>query len=400
MKILIVNLRIGTGSVGRIVSDLYHGIVESGNECKVAYARGGLGGLPIEDTLKICSDVEVKKHALLTRLFGNTAFYSKKSTSLFLKEVDKYKPDIIHIHGIYGYYINMELLFNYIKENNIKLVSTLHSCWDFTGHCCYFDYINCEQWKTGCNSCKQKKSYPKSFIDNPQRNYKIKRELYQQIDECIIVTPSNWLLSLVKQSFLKEKSAKVIPNGIDLSEFNLKTKTHNYDFINDNSPIILCVASIWDRRKGYKDVLELSENLPSNIRLVMVGLSDKQMSVLPKNIIGIKRTNNVHELAELYSKATVFFNPTYEDNYPTVNLEAIACGTPVITYDTGGSAESLFGRKYGQVIEKRDYEALIRYSKKIYSNEINYDFSKLENISNNTMIRKYLEVYHNLYGGY
>lgn len=397
MKVLIINLRIGTGSVGRIVSDLYHGVIDSENKCKVAYARGDTGDIPKEDAIKICSDFEVKKHALLTRVFGNTAFWSKKSTKDFLEEVDVFSPDIIHIHGLYGYYINMNELFNYIKRKHIKLVSTLHSCWDFTGHCCYFDYDNCIQWKSGCHNCAQKKSYPKSsFLDNTNKNYIRKMNLYNSIDNCIIVTPSEWLANLARESFLNKHKILVINNGVDTSKFKStfdETVINKYS-IDSNKKIILCVASIWDRRKGLEDVIELSHRIDESLQIVVVGVNDKQIEELPSNIIAIKRTNNIYELSVLYSVATILFNPTYEDNYPTVNLEAMACGTPVVTYNTGGSGEIVKKSKLGIVVDKKDYVHILEYINHVTS--ISFDRFDSMDISEKQMIKKYLELYNRM----
>lgn len=398
MRVLIINLRIGTGSVGRIVSDLYHGIIESGNECKVAYARGGIGDLPIEDTIKICSDFEVNKHAALTRLFGNTAFWSKKSTNIFLKKVDQFDPDIIHIHGLYGYYINMEVLFKYIKEHNIQLISTLHSCWDFTGHCCYFDYSNCTKWKENCEKCKLKNNYPKSsFLDNTKKNFKRKKDLYSSIDKCIIVSPSRWLAELAKQSFLKDKDIKVIPNGISLSNFDINIDTslaiEKYS-IDTSKMIILCVASIWDKRKGISDILELSTMLNDSYQLIVVGLSNKQIDMFSSNTITIERTDNALTLASLYKIADVFFNPTYEDNYPTVNLESIACGTPVVTYKTGGSPEIIDELSYGLTIEKKDYRKLLEFCNEAKEMKKNLDYDRTQLlIGNELMKERYIKLY-------
>ena len=371
MKILIINLRIDSGSVGRIVSDLYNGIKKNGNECKIAYARGGIGKINKEDTIKICSDFEVHKHALLTRLFGRTAFWSKGNTKKFLKKIDSYSPDIIHIHGLYGYYINMEVLFNYIKDKKIKLVSTLHSCWDFTGHCCYFDYIHCEKWKYNCDHCTQIKSYPKSYFDNTKKNYEKKKNLYNQLNDCIIVTPSQWLTNLAKQSFLKKNTIITINNGIDTEIFKPTYDDEVLDKygINKNKKSILCVASTWDKRKGLEDAIELVNYLLEDIQLIIVGINKKQIENISEKVVCIPRTDNVHELATLYTFATLFFNPTYEDNYPTVNLEAIACGTPVVTYDTGGSTEIVENTKLGKIIKKKAYNEIVRLLEFNYNND-------------------------------
>lgn len=291
----------------------------------------------------------------------------------------------------------MEVLFKYIKEHNIQLISTLHSCWDFTGHCCYFDYVKCEQWKTGCKNCMQKSSYPKSsFLENTEKNYIRKKEYYDQLKNVVIVSPSNWLAKLAKESFLSSKEIYVIPNGIDLCVFN---KNDGDDSIlkkygiHHNKQIILGVASIWDRRKGLDDFIELSEIVDDSIQIVVVGLSKNQIDNLPNKIIGIERTENIQQLVALYTSAEVLFNPTYEDNYPTVNLESIACGTPVVTYDTGGSGEIVKQLNFGTIINKKDYKKLINYVKTNNSHDENIN---LDIISNSVMSSNYLTLYEKL----
>lgn len=393
MKVLIINLRIGTGSVGRIVSDLYHGSIEAGHQCKVAYARGGIGDLPEIDTYRICSENEVRIHAGLTRVLGNTAFYFAKTTRRFCEWIKEYDPDIVHIHGVYGYYLNMKELFEYLGNSSARVVSTLHSCWDFTGHCCYFDYVNCDQWMNGCVNCKQKNSYPaSSFVDNTKRNFLKKKDAYEKLGHCVIVTPSIWLANLVRKSFLQEKEIKVINNGVDIKAFNPSEKLKSVE-LDEQKPIILCVASIWERRKGWEDVLELSKLLDERYQLVVVGVTEKQASALGKNAIALKRTNSKAELAALYAASTVFFNPTYEDNYPTVNLEAIACHTPVVTYQTGGSPEALNNECWGEIIDFKDYKALVDYTDKVYRKEIKIDFSESSIVSNENMVQNYLNLY-------
>ena len=394
MKVLIINLRIGTGSVGRIVSDIYHGVIESGNECKVAYARGGIDDLPDVDTYKICSENEVRMHAALTRLFGNTAFYFANSTNVFCEWISKYDPDIIHLHGVYGYYLNMEVLFDFLSRSKAHIISTLHSCWDFTGHCCYFDYVKCSQWKNGCKHCKNKHSYPmSSFLDNTSRNYMRKKEAYSKLKKCTIVTPSVWLEKYIHSSFLGNIETRVIYNGIDLSSFKeYKEKSSLVD--NINKPIILCVASIWEKRKGWEDVVELSHILPDDYQLVVVGMKKNQIKKLARETITVDRTDSKEELAKLYSSATVLFNPTYEDNYPTVNLESIACHTPVVTYNTGGSPEALKKQTWGKIIEYRNYKELLKYTSEVFEDSNVFDDSDIKILSNCYMVEEYIKLYH------
>ena len=392
MRILIVNLRIGSGSVGRIVSDLYHGAIQNGHECKIAYARGGIGDIPENDTYRICDETEVKIHAGLTRLFGNTAFYFSRTTSRFCKWISQYNPDIVHLHGVYGYYLNMATLFSYLAEKNMRVISTLHSCWDFTGHCCYFDYSGCEQWKTGCKKCKQKASYPKSsFLDNTAYNYTRKKTAYDRLHRCTIVTPSEWLMKYVEKSFLGIHRIVVINNGVDRKAFHpYPSKTSKVSSI---KPVIISVANIWDNRKGWNDIVELSYYCRDKAQLIVVGVSAEQKKALSEGTLAISRTESKEELAQLYSDATVFFNPTYEDNYPTVNLEAVSCHTPIVTYDTGGSPEIFKYGNWGRVIKKKDYGCLLDYAEKVFKKQIMFDFSNDSSLSNEKMVEKYISLY-------
>jgi glycosyltransferase involved in cell wall biosynthesis len=302
-----------------------------------------------------------------TRVLDKHGVGSKKATIEFIDGVKELDPDIINLHNIHGYYINIEILFNYLKEANKPVVWTLHDCWSFTGHCAYFDYAGCNKWQKGCYKCPEKKSYPSSLVvDSSKKNYVSKKDIFTGVDNLTIVTPSNWLADLVKESYLKEYSVKVINNGIDLDVFK-PTKGNFKDKYNlNNKYIILGVASAWDRRKGLKYFVKLADKVSEDEVIVLVGLTEKQINQIPQNIIGITRTNNVEELVDIYSSADVFVNPTLEDNFPTTNLEALACGTPVITFDTGGSPECI-DSETGILVEKGNVDALLLAINKIKS---------------------------------
>ena len=245
------------------------------------------------------------------------------------------------MHNLHGYYLNVGILFDYLKTCGKKIIWTLHDCWAFTGHCSYFTAAGCEKWKEQCFCCPQKCSYPKSLIDKSERNFWRKRTVFTGIPNLTIVTPSKWLADLVKESFLKEYDVKVINNGIDLTAFKPTESDFRVKYGLENKKIILGVASVWDERKGLNDFVKLANEIDDDTCIVLVGVNEKQKKNLPSKILCVERTNNVAELAGVYTAADLFFNPTYEDNYPTVNLEAQACGTPVVTYATGGSIESV-----------------------------------------------------------
>ncbi|MEI4829865.1 glycosyltransferase [Bacillus sp. FJAT-53711] len=363
MKVLQINSVCGIGSTGRIATDIDKILKSQGHESYIAFGRGN--ARDCDTTIKIGNQIDNYMHVAKTRLLDKHGFGSKKSTQEFINKIEVLNPDIIHLHNIHGYYINVELLFEYLKKVNKPVVWTLHDCWAFTGHCSHFDYVNCSRWETGCYSCSQKKNYPSSiFIDNSDNNYLKKKDIFMGVKNMTIVTPSKWLARLVKKSFLSEYPTKVINNGIDLEVFKPTESKFREKYNLKNKFIILGVASIWEERKGYEYFIELSKNIKIDEAIVLVGLTDKQIKNLPNNIIGISRTNSVRELAEIYSTADAFVNPTLEDNFPTTNLEALACGTPIITFNTGGSIECI-DKSCGLIVEKGNLNELINTIEKV-----------------------------------
>lgn len=341
MKVLEINSVCGIRSTGRISTDLADILKENGHGCKIAYGRETAPEKYKNISYRIGSDAGVKLHALKARLFDSAGFGSKKATEKLIEKIKEYDPDIIHLQNIHGYYIDIDILFNYLAAADKPIVWTLHDCWAFTGHCSYFSFANCERWKNGCFDCPQKKSYPSSLLmDRSKQNWIKKKELFTGVKNMTVVTPSKWLAELAGKSFLGKFPVKVINNGIDTEVFKPTCGDFRAAYGLENKKIILGVASVWDKRKGLDDFIKLAGITDDNYVIVLVGVNEKQKNTLPGNIIGISGTNNTAELAEIYTAADVFVNFTYEDNYPTVNLEAQACGTPVITYKTGGSPES------------------------------------------------------------
>ncbi len=330
--------------------------IKEGFAVYTAFARGTH---PVEcEAIRIGNQNSVHYHGLVTRLFGRHGFSSKKSTRAFLREIDKIDPDLIHLHNLHGYYLNIELLFNYIKEKSIPVVWTLHDCWAFTGHCAYFDYVGCDKWVVGCNNCPQIHTYPRSLLtDYSKKAYERKKKAFTGVNNLTIVTPSRWLKDLVSRSFLKAYNTRVIYNGVDTDTF-IPTSVKKSEFgIDDGKFVVLGIAAKFEPRKGLKYFIELSRRIQDDSIIFLVGLNKKQLRQLPRNVIGIRRTESVKDLARIYSMSDVFLNPTLEDNFPTTNLEALACGTPVITFRTGGSPESI-DSKTGVVVEKGNTDKL------------------------------------------
>ncbi len=343
MRVLLINSVCGIRSTGRICTDIAEKLAAEGNEVKIAYGRETVPEKYQKYAVKIGNNFDQKLHGLRTRILDEHGFGSKNATKKFLKWADKFSPDLLWLHNIHGYYINVEMLFDWIKSRpNMQVKWTLHDCWAFTGHCSHFTIVKCEQWRSCCSYCVQKNSYPASlFKSNCKDNFRRKKKAFIGVNNMTLITPSKWLSNLVKESFLKEYSVEINYNTIDKSIFKPTPSDFRERYNLQGKKIILGVASTWDERKGLNDFIKLSQMLDDSYAIILVGLNKKQISALPKSIIGIERTNSTNELAEIYTAADIFFNPTYEDNYPTVNLEAEACGTRVITYNTGGAPETI-----------------------------------------------------------
>ena len=342
MKVVSINT-VCNGSTGKIVGSISSSLIESGEETFCIYGRRkGYVNIPCK---KIGGFFSFWYHVFLTTVFDLHGHGSYFKTKKIVRELKKLNPDIIHLHNIHGYYINYKVLFNYLKnEYQGRVFWTLHDCLPMTGHCAYFSNVSCEKWKTECHDCPNKKMYPTSLLfDRSRKNYQEKKNLFNGVKDLTIITPSVWLQNIVLSSYLKKYPVKTINNGINLNIFYPRLTDSIFDKYNipKDKKVLLGVASIWEKRKGLDDFLMLSKLVNDDYVIVLVGLNNKQISKLKqyKNIIGIRRTENQDDLASLYSVSFALINPTYEDNYPTVNIEALASGTRVIAYDTGGCVE-------------------------------------------------------------
>lgn len=358
-KLFQISLCVLNASVGGITKQIGEKAIEHGWNSFITYTDQ-LEHVDCSSTLiKIGNKFDFYEHAIESRLFDNHGLASRLSTKKLIRKIDEIKPDIIHIQNLHGYYVNYKILFNYIKKHNIPVVWTLHDCWLFTGHCAYFDAVGCDRWKTGCFSCPNKKGYPSSiWLDRSTANYKAKKSAYGEYGRLYLVPVSEWLGNFVRQSFLSKSHINVIHNGIDTNVYRPCTNNLREKFKLGDKFVILGVANGFGERKGLADFVRLSEDLPSDeYQVVLIGILADDKAKLNEKIIAIQRTFNQQELIDFYSIADVFVNPTYEDNFPTTNIEALACGTPVITYRTGGSPEAV-DEETGIVVEKGDYESL------------------------------------------
>lgn len=316
----------------------------------------------IEDHYYIGSIIERRLSDKINFYTGNQGSLNFFGTKAFLKELDRFQPDIIHLHNLHSNYINLRLLFNYINKHNISVIWTLHDCWSFTGHCPYFDIVGCNKWKTGCYDCEMYTEYPATKFDNSKEMYNRKKRLFTGVKDMTIVTPSQWLADLVQKSYLGKYPIKVIFNGIDLNKFKPRVSNFRNKYDLEEKFIILSVAFSWGFRKGQDRIEKLADILDARFQVVMVGITEDKVS--SNNVICIPRTDNQEQLAEIYTAADVLLNPTREDNFPTVNIEALACGTPVLSYGAGGSAEA-FDEKSGMIVND---DSILEVLDKLYLN--------------------------------
>ncbi len=396
MKVLLINSVCGIGSTGRICTDIADELFLEGHEVKIAYGRGNVPNKYKKYAIKIGSKSGLILHGLYTRLFDKHGFGSKIATKKFLKRVKKYNPDIIHLHNLHGYYINVEILFDYLKKANKPIVWTLHDCWAFTGHCSHFTEVKCEQWKTHCSYCVQKNSYPASlFIDNCKRNFERKKNAFTGVNNLTIITPSKWLKGIVEKSFLNEYPVYAIANGIDLDVFKPTESDFKKKYNLLDKKIVLGVAQVWSERKGLNDFIELSKKLPQDYQVVLVGLTKEQIQNLPKNILAFERTSSAKELAEIYTVADVFVNPSVEETMGLTTAEALACGTPAMVYDKTAVPE-VVDDKSGIVVSAKNVDGLIDAIKNINLKEEDC-INRAKVYDKIKKYKEYLEIYKEVY---
>ncbi|MCR5255654.1 MAG: glycosyltransferase [Acetatifactor sp.] len=394
MNVYQVNVVCGSGSTGRIAVDISRELCRRGHNCRIAYGRGKA---PDDvDSIKIDSTLEVLNHVIMTRLFDRHGLHSNKATQRLINDIIDYAPDVIHLHNIHGYYVNYKTLFDFLKSYGKPVVWTLHDCWAFTGHCAHYEYINCDKWECECYGCLRKKTYPAAYLfDRSKKNYLQKKESLLGINGLTLVTPSMWLRNEVRKSFLRSYPIEVINNGIDLDIFHFR-ESNVRGRLGNPKYLVLGVASVWTETKGFYDFFRLRELLGTDYCILLVGVTKEQRKNLPEGIIGIERTESAENLAELYSAADVFVNMTYEDTFPTVNNEAIACGTPVVVYNTGGNAE-MIKTGDGKVVNRGDICGIKECIEEIVIKKklVDRNMKSLDSLDRSKMADHYITLYNN-----
>lgn len=390
-RILFINT-VCNGSTGNICKSLYKLAENEGHECCIAYGRGDS---PLEyKTIKIGTSFDVYKHAALARVFDNSGFDSRNATLKFIKEVEKFSPNIIHMHNIHGYYINVNILFDYLRKHpEIKKIWTLHDCWAYTGRCSHYLYSNCYKWQEKCTKCEHLDVYPTTYFDHSEKNFMLKKHIFTKIENMTIVCVSQWLKEEVERSFLNKYDIRKITSGINLEIFQHRESDFRQKYGLQNKKIILGVAQTWTERKGLDDFIELSKMLSDEYKIILIGLSEQQIKQMPNGIIGLGRTKNQMELAEIYSVADVFFNPTKEETFGLTNIEAQACDTMVCSYEAGGTKETIINENAYLVKDIRSFKQILEAT----STQIVCEHNEVRNeFEEKRKFLKYLELYNEI----
>lgn len=399
MRALFINSVYGTGSTGKIIADMMAILQKRGHVTKVLYGIGAPNYSDEQDAVRICEQYEYYFHNFMSRITDHTGLYSKRATERLIQEIQAFRPDVIHIHTLHGYYVNYEVLFSFLKKAGIPLVWTLHDCWSFTGHCTHFSQDNCTKWQTLCEDCPQLHRYPKCYFSGDVKNNFIrKRNAFTGLQKVVLTAPSQWLAEKISGSFLGDYPIRVIANGIDRSIFCPLSSDLRQRYQLQNKKIVLGVANVWNQRKGMEDFFSLRHMLDDEFQIVMLGLTKKQTKELPSGVLGIQRTADKLELAQWYSEADVFVNPTYEETFGLTTVEAQACGTPVVVYRTDGCPETVV-QENGKLVPQGDIKGLKTAITDILNDGGRVDPHSVSCFDKNYIYKRYLDLYEKLIRG-
>lgn len=386
-KLLQINVCYGYFSTGKIVESINQVVKGYGWDTFVAY-RGDVQSKNNTNLIPMGNVWSKYEHYIYSLLFDKHGQGSKLETKALIRKIKNIKPDIIHLHNLHGYYINIELLLEYLVQSKIPTVITIHDCWLFTGHCAHFTKVQCVKWKSECHDCPLSKSYPRSLIDNSGYNFKLKKAILSRFDDLHIVTVSKWLGNVVKDSFLGRYNISTISNGIDINKFRILNEPISIKSVDDNVKVILGVSSSWYDDKGLQDYYSLSKILPKNVILCLVGLDEKQRKKLPSNITGISKTRNVEELVRLYNRAEIVLSLSKSETFGLTIVEGYACGTPAIVYDNTALPE-LITDKTGIIVPNGDVHSV----KKAICKMLNFGKEKYSTACRKLACEKYNDKY-------
>lgn len=357
MRVFQLNTFCGVKSTGRIAAEIAKLVQSDGGECRIGYGVPGISADSEPFAYRIGTPMERKLHGAMRKLLDAEGCGSILGTEQLIREMRHFSPDLIHLHNLHGCYLNLDRLFCELARLNKPVVWTLHDCWPFTGHCAYFDYAGCDRWQTQCRDCPQKAGYPTCIgLSRAKQNFERKKQIFTQLQNLTFVAPCQWMTQPLGRSFLNHYPVRVIPNGVNLEVFKPVSSDLRSQYDIGEKKLVLSVASEWDERKGLRYLLEARQKLGTEYCFAVIGLSEQQAADLPEGMIGLPHTANATELAAWYTAADCLANPTMEDNMPMVNLEALACGTPIAVFETGGCPEAV--GDCGLIVPQGDVQAL------------------------------------------
>ena len=408
MRILQINSHYDQGGAARIVACIHRQLLADGEASYVAYGRGDIKPSEADrqgkNVWRFNQPAEVYLSALTSRIIGIHGWSNTMATKRLLRFIDRIKPDVIHLHALHGYYLNFPMLFSYINEKEIPCVWTFHDCFAFAGNCGYF--FECDRWKSGCGSCPDVQRYPKSqFFDFTGWMWKRKKDMFTQGDRKIIVTPSVWLTEESKRSYFGKYPCLTIRNGIDVEgSFYPRDREKcrkKYSYGLQDKLVLGIAVGFDDPRKGAKYILQMAQDLEGEVTVILIGWNQKNHSLPAGNIITLPPTSSVDILAEYYSMADVFVLPSLAENYATVTLESMACGTPVVGFHVGGIPEQLADGR-GITVETGNQEAFNQAVRNAVSKESTLlrgqELAECIQKENSTekMVQDYMEIYRKL----
>ena len=355
-RLLQISCSCNSGAIGRIAEQINLRASEKGWDTFFAYGR--IAHLPVGSQLiHVGCMMDEYLHYAEHRIFDNEGLASRHATRTLIRKISEISPDIIHLHNIHDHWLNYEILFRYLKQIDIPIVWTQHDCWSFTGGCYHFAISGCKKWKNECSKCFINQGIL-PLRDCSKKHYYKKKELFNGPPKLTLVTVSHWLEGLLRQSFLKNNRIEVIYNGVDLEIFKPQTSKIKENLNIEGKILLVAVATAWSLHKGLNDYISLSSRLPENVKLLMVGVNDKQRKMLPKEILCMDRTQNVKELAEIYSGADIVLNLSYEETFGMTTAEGFACGTPGIVYNCTASPE-LISDETGEIVQAGDIDGVL-----------------------------------------
>lgn len=393
MRVAILHSGI-SGFFPRFYAALHASIVANGHECRLFVPQTKTNRkATIEDKYLFGFRSNTFIHQKLYNLTGLQDVFSVFSTLALIYALKKYKADVLHCHIINDKFLCIPLLLRFAAKTKLPIVWTMHDCRAFTGRCAYYDEISCQRWQSGCGNCPQKQLYNPTWIDNSSLQWHLREKWahkYRGVN-LTIVTPSQWLCDELGKSFLRHYQRLVIPNGIDIEQFSSPQGAEIVPQLPKNKKIVLGLAHAWEERKGLSVFKRLAKDLPSNYQIVLAGHLPERV----ENTISIPPTTEVNTLAALFQNASVFVNPTMADNFPTTHLEALASGTPIVTYQTGGSKEAL-DECSGIAVPRGDYQALLTAVQQVCKNRDRYNSSACKNRArsfSNGRYNEYVAIY-------